>query len=626
MEKVKTQENKRKKSEEDKIKIPQQQNTKKIRADKVMDYFRVEWKILLAVTISGLIYNVGLLAGPWFEGQLAECLMNILTGKATFRSMLFLAVTYVSVIGSVQLARYIKRFYVRRFANNVNRRMKTILYRTLVHKSRAELGEEGIGNVITKAISDVDDCVEGMRKFTTEIFDTGIAMCCYIGMLLFYDWKLALISLIFPPISYAIAEKMKRVIQSTNASYKEEMGVLNTVTLDRISNAVTYRVFGCERQRQESYEKTLKDYERSAIHANIWNATLPPIYKVISATGVIFILYLGAKNIVGSGFTAWSIASFTTFLACYTKLSDKSSKAAKLFNAVHKAQISWNRIHPYMERAESAHQEDEKEISASKLARPSENHSEQKSSELKWKNVSFAYPNGKSNIFEQVCFSAKTGQIIGVTGPVACGKSTLGKIMLCEYPYQGEITYSGKEISKMPELLRNQMIGYLGHDVELLDDSVKENILMGDENENVWKWLKVVCMDQEVRNMEKKEDTTIGNGGMRLSGGQSERLSLARVLCHWRPILVLDDPFSALDQTTEEQVFRHLKELSKNRIVFLISHRLRLFPEMDQVIWLDQRQADCSTHEQLMKDNPLYQKLYFDQAQAKEEAQGENNE
>lgn len=586
----------------------------KIRADRILDYFRAEWKVLLAVTISGLIYNIGLLAGPWFEGQMAECLMKILTGKSTFRNMLFLALTYISVIGAVQSARYVKRFYVRRFSNNVNRRMKKILYRTLVHKSRAELEEEGVGNVITKAISDVDDCAEGMRKFTTEIFDTGIAMCCYIGMLLFYDWKLALISLVFPPISYMMAEKMKRVIQSAGACYKEQMGVLNAVTLDRISNAVTYRVFGCERARQRIYEKALTDYEHAAVRANIWNASLPPLYKVISTSGVIFILYYGSKNVLGNGFTAWNIAAFTTFFSCYTKLSEKSSKAAKLFNAVHKAQISWNRIRPYMERAASAGQKDEREIRATNMPVPVS----EKAPGLEWKNVSFSYPNGKENIFEHVSFSARAGQIIGITGPVACGKSTFGKIMLCEYPYQGQIFYSdfNKELSKLSEPIRNTMFGYLGHDVELMDDSVRENILMGDENEDVWKWLRAVCMDQEVQNMEKQENTRIGNGGVRLSGGQAARLSLARVLCHPRPILILDDPFSALDQTTEEQVFHHLRKLSKDRIVFLISHRLRLFPEMDQVIWLNQKHADCSTHEQLMKKNPLYQKLYSDQVQS----------
>lgn len=582
----------------------QRQKETVIHADRITDYFRVEWKVLLAVTISGIIYNVGLLAGPWFEGQMAECLMKILTGKAFFRQMLILSLLYVGVIGLVQLTRYIKRFYVRRFANNVNRRMKMILYRTLVHKSRAELEEEGVGNVITKAISDVDDCAEGMRKFTTEIFDTGIAMCCYIGMLIFYDWKLAVISLIFPPISYILAEKMKRVIQTSSAKYKEEMGVLNAVTLDRITNAVTYRVFGCEKQRQQIYEQTLEDYEHIAVRANIWNAILPPLYKVISVTGVLFILYYGSKNVLGNGFTAWNIAVFTTFFSCYIKLSDKSSKAAKLFNAVHKAQISWKRIRPYMERAESAYQEDDDEKKRKvQMTAPSA---------LEWKKVSFSYPNGKTNIFENVSFSAKTGQIIGITGPVACGKTTFGKIMLCEYPYQGQIFYQGAEISAMPEQQKNELIGYLGHDVELMDDSIKNNILMGD-NEDVWKWLKLVCMDQEVKQMGKQEDTLIGNGGVRLSGGQGARLSLARVLCHWRPILILDDPFSALDQATEKEVFHHLRELCQDRIVFLISHRLSIFPELDQVIWLDEKTAVCSTHEELMQTNPFYRKLYFDQ-------------
>lgn len=109
--------------------------------------------------------------------------------------------------------RYVKRFYVRHFANNVNRRMKETLYGNLVRKSRRELEQEGAGNVLTKAILDVDDCAEGMRKFTTEVFDTGVALATYAGMLLWYDWRLALLCMLFPPISYVLAEKMKVVVQ-----------------------------------------------------------------------------------------------------------------------------------------------------------------------------------------------------------------------------------------------------------------------------------------------------------------------------------------------------------------------------------------------------------------------------
>ena len=607
---------------------------KNFRPDRILAYFQVEWKTLIWITISGLVYNLGLMAGPWSEGKMVGCLMWILTGAARFSTMLRLALFYVIVIGTVQLARYIKRFYVRRFANDVNRRMKRILYRTLVHKSRVELEKEGAGNVITKAVSDVDDCVEGMRKFTTEIFDTGVALFGYVCMLLYYDWRIALISLIFPPFSYMIAEKMKAVVQRTGAAYKEETGRLNTETLDRITNAITYRVYGCERERGEHYEACLTEYEQSAVKANIWNAGLPPVYRVIAMAGTVMILYLGSRNIVGIGWTSWDVAAFTTFLSCYTKLSDKSSKAAKLFNAVQKAQVSWKRIHPYMERAAETVVEDEIAVREEKIS--IENCGEAMNAD--WEggtedktrmkevgkmekvitadHLTFAYP-GSDPIFRDISFTAMPGQIIGITGPVACGKSTLGRSFLCEYPYEGHLTYGSRELSSYTEQERSRIVGYLGHDPELLGDSVENNVLLGDDDD-VWTWLKAVCLDEEVREMEEKEKTVVGNSGVRLSGGQAARLALARTLCHKKPILVLDDPFSALDRRTEKQVFEHVKAYSKDRIVFLISHRLYLFPELDQVIWMDRKMGVCKSHERMMAENLQYAELYRAQVSQKE--------
>lgn len=607
---------------------------KNFRPDRILAYFQVEWKTLIWITISGLVYNLGLMAGPWSEGKMVGCLMRILTRAARFSTMLRLALFYVIVIGTVQLARYIKRFYVRRFANDVNRRMKRILYRTLVHKSRVELEKEGAGNVITKAVSDVDDCVEGMRKFTTEIFDTGVALFGYVCMLLYYDWRIALISLIFPPFSYVIAEKMKAVVQRTGAAYKEETGRLNTETLDRITNAITYRVYGCERERGEHYEACLTEYEQSAVKANIWNAALPPVYRVIAMAGTVMILYLGSRNIVGIGWTSWDVAAFTTFLSCYTKLSDKSSKAAKLFNAVQKAQVSWKRIHPYMEQAAETVVEDEIAVREEKIS--IENCGEAMNAD--WEggtedktrmkevgkmekvitadHLTFAYP-GSDPIFRDISFTAMPGQIIGITGPVACGKSTLGKSFLCEYPYEGHLTYGSRELSSYTEQERSRIVGYLGHDPELLGDSVENNVLLGDDDD-VWTWLKAVCLDEEVREMEEKEKTVVGNSGVRLSGGQAARLALARTLCHKKPILVLDDPFSALDRRTEKQVFEHVKAYSKDRIVFLISHRLYLFPELDQVIWMDRKMGVCKSHERMMAENLQYAELYRAQVSKKE--------
>ena len=563
--------------------------------DRILSYFKMQWPILLAVTVSGLIYNIGLLAGPWYEGQMTGCLVNILGGNAGYSDMLVLVISYVTVIAVVQISRYIKRFYVRRFANNVNRDMKEILYGSLVHRSRAQLEEEGAGNVMTKAILDVDDCVEGMRKFTTEIFDTGVALAAYAGLLLYYDWRLAILSMLFLPVSYVLAEKMKSNVQRTGAAYKEQSGALSAATLDRATNAITYRVYGREKEREQAYEANLTAYEKSAVRANIWSTAFPPLYRIISMIGVLFILYFGSKNVLGNGWKVWNVASFTTFLSCFIKLSVKSSHAAKLFNAVHKAQVSWKRIKPLMK--EDSYEDD------NRLLKPGI---------LEVSHVSFAYPGGEK-IYEDLSFLAAPGQIIGVTGAVACGKSTLGRTFLCEYPYEGRIRFLGKELSEMTKAERTGMVGYLGHDPELFNDTVRNNILLGDDDDPE-KYLKAVCFDGEVAEMEEGMDTIVGNGGIRLSGGQAQRLALARTLCHKRPVLILDDPFSALDRKTEEEVFANLRKLTADSIMILLSHRLYLFPQMNQVLWMEDGKVTAGTHEQILEKCPEYARLYEAQA------------
>ena len=578
--------------------------------NRVLSYFKAEWRALLIVTVSGLIYNIGLLTEPWFEGTMTGYLVEILKGTGQFSGMLMLVISFAVVTAVVQISRYVKRFYVRRFANNVNRRMKETLYGSLVKKSRASLREEGEGNIMTKAILDVDDCVEGMRKFTTEIFDTGVALTAYLCMLLWYDWRLTILCMLFPPISYVTAEKMKKVIQKAGAAYKEQSGRLSTATLDRAENAMTYRVFGLEKKRQAVYEENLTSYEKAAVKANIWNAAMPPIYRIISMAGVFFILYFGQKNVLGTGWQAWSIASFTTFLVCFVKLSVKSSSAAKLFNAVHKAQVSWNRIKPLLPQEEE-NKTDEVKVKKTPVEA------------LKVKHLSFTYPDGKK-ILDDISFSAKKGQIIGITGAVACGKSTLGKAFLCEYPYEGHITVDGAELQNMEQSVRTGIVGYLGHDPELFNDSVENNVLLGD-SKNSDTYLNAACIKQEVAEMTDGKNTLIGSGGTYLSGGQAKRLAFARTLCHDKPILILDDPFSALDKNTEKQAFVNLQALAKDSIVLLISHRLYLFPEMDGVIWMENGKAVTGTHEELLKTVPEYENLYTSQVHTTENGGAEHD-
>ena len=562
--------------------------------DSIAAYFRLEWLPLTLITLSGLAYNVGLLAGPWFEGRLAQCLADILGGNETAAAMTALAAGYILVTLLVQAARFVKRFYVRRFANNINRRMKGVLYANLVRQSRGALEKQGAGELMTKAISDVDDCAEGIRKFTTEVFDTGVALAGYIVMLFAYDRHLALLCMIFPPISYICAEKMKKPVQRAGAAYKKAAAALSAATLDRAKNAVTYRIYGCEDAQEARYEAALDGYEQAAVRANVWQAALPPLYLAASNLSVLFILWFGAKNVLGTGWRAWDIAAFTTFLSCFMKTAVKSSKAAKLFNAVQRAEVSWKRIKPMMKTPRALEP----------LAVPA-------AQRVEVSGLSFCYDGG-APIFEGVSFSAQPGDIIGVTGPVACGKSTLGRVFLCERPYGGSVRIGGRELSELSPREAASTVGYLGHDPELWNDTVEENVLCGEAGDAM-RFLALTALDGEVRAMEQGLRTVVGNGGVRLSGGQAQRLALARTLAHPRPVLVLDDPFSALDRRTEDEVFARLKACAQDRVVILISHRLYHFPELKQIVFMQGGKADVGTHEALCASVPAYRALYESQ-------------
>lgn len=563
------------------------------RSDRISSYFRAEWLALTLVTVSGLLYNVGLLATPWFEGRLTQCLADILGGKETARKMAALVAAYLVIVLVVQSARFVKRFYVRRFANHINRRMKGILYGNLVRSSRAALEQEGAGELMTKAISDVDDCVEGMRKFTTEVFDTGVVMVSYGVMLLVYDWRLALLSLMFTPISYFCAARMKKPVQRAGAAYKKAAGALSSATLDRAENAVTYRIYGCETVRAERYEQTLDAYETTAVKSNIWQSALPPLYLAASGAGVLFILWFGAKNVLGTGWRPWDIAAFTTFLSCFTKLTVKSSKVAKLFNSVQKAQVSWKRIKPLMKPPEP--------LEALNVPQPEP---------VTLEGLSFSY--GGAPVFSGLSLTAQPGDMIGVTGPVACGKSTFGRAFLCEAPYGGSLRFGSRELSSLSPREIAATVGYLGHDPELSTDTLRNNVLCG-SGQDALPYLAAVALDGEVRAMENGADTVVGSSGVRLSGGQAQRLALARTLAHPRPVMILDDPFSALDRNTEDTVFADLQEYAKDKVVFLISHRLYHFPQMRKIIFMEDGKTVVGTHAELMRSVPAYRLLYESQ-------------
>ncbi|MCM1540796.1 MAG: ABC transporter ATP-binding protein/permease [Blautia sp.] len=600
--------------------------------DRALSYFKPEKKILLLIAVGGIGFNGGMIAGPYFEGRLAQCLYECIQGQATGRDMLKLAGVYLSVIFFVQLMRTLKRFSGARLRNDLSRNMRHMLYNGIVHMSREEVERESTGAMMTKAVADVDASAQGMQQVTTEIFDTGVLLGSYLGMLLVYDWRLTLLACLFIPIAYVIALSLKGPVTRINERFKQTAGRLNQETLDRVNNAVTYRVYGREQDRDRSYEKILTEYEKNAVVSNLWGSATTPIYNTIAMGGVLFIIWFGGKNVLGTGWTVWDIGMFTTFVSCFTKFAQKVSSSARMFNNMQRALVSWRRIKPlFREYVE--------------LSRPDQGLSVD---QIKVENVTLAYP-GCEPVLRGISFEAAKGQVIGVTGAVACGKTALGKSFIGDVVYEGNIRLYGNALcgadegkktgahSRIPaagqafcgrsdaeekssqrtgcdlrdlnDVEKSGLIAYMGHEPELMSDSVRENILLGEQADTA-SLLRMVHMDGEVGLMPDGEDTYVGSGGQQLSGGQQARISLARTLCHSRSVMILDDPFSAVDQRTEREIFAELRKLAADRIILLLSHRLALFPETDGVLYLHDGTGTFGTHGELLEGNAEYASLY----------------
>lgn len=259
--------------------------------------------------------------------------------------MLILSVTYVAIIGTIQILRYFKRFYIRRFANSTSSTMRLMIYNNIMNKSIPDLDNENMGNLMTRVISDVDLCVEGMRKFTTEIFDTGVLMISYLITMFVYDIKITTLSIIFIPIAMVFAEELKSVIYKYSMDYRKKSSQVTDITYNAIENSMLYRVTGMEGKNRISYNDELLDLQNKAIKANILENSMQPVYNVIAMIGIIMVIYLGGIKVIEG---SWTIGNFSTYIAIFTAMAFKTSKVAKLFNSVQKSQVSWERIKPYL--------------------------------------------------------------------------------------------------------------------------------------------------------------------------------------------------------------------------------------------------------------------------------------
>lgn len=561
-------------------------------------YWLSQIPLCLAIALTGFLYNFGMLASPYFEGRLVDTI----SAQASLHDVLVLIGIFVGVITLVMISRALKRYTVRRFANNTTFAMRLILENNILHRPAPKGEEDSVGSLLAKVISDVEATVEGMRKLTTEIFDTVMMFFFYIVFLFLYDVTMTLYALIPVFVAIVVAFLMRKPIYRASMASRKANANLSSSTYDLYDNALTYRIYGRDKDNAKTYDGLLKDYEKKTVKSLTLTDLMIPFAEIIALLGLIPILILGpAKLIQGAKLSApipgimsesWTLGAFTTYLTTFVLLASKASKTAKLFGSIEKGLASWKRIKPliapYQDFAEPVVVDASDKLAIRDLTLTIE---------------------GKT-LIKDFNFEAKRGEIIGITGPIASGKSAFAKLFFQALPYAGSLACFGKEVKDYrPEEIAGTF-SLMPHHNELFTASIKDNIALG-EDKDVLPYLTDVAFTEDLESMPEKENTIVGNEGVKLSGGQQERLCLARSLYHRKSLLILDDPFASVDPKTEEEILSHLREECGDALVLLISHRLTSFKNLDSVIVFHGDGAvEVGKEETLLKTSELYQSLH----------------
>ena len=566
--------------------------------EKLTSYFKLSLPLMIMISISGILYNLGMLANPYFEGLLVDTISN---PETSLQQFLFLILIFVLTILLVQVFRAIKRYLVRRFNNNTVTTIRKTLYNNLMNESLLQLQNENMGQLLTRLQSDCFQTCEGLRKLTTEIFDTVFLFLFYIMYLCFYSVKMTLFALI--PVFFAIlfAFLMRKKIYQANVAAKKANARLSNETYSLFDHALLFRLYSRDEENLRRYDDVLKDYEKKNVRSELLSEMYVPISNVISLLGLLPIIYLGSAAVIDSvSFSLsvpyvmngnWTIGALTTYVTTFVLLSSKAIHTANLFSSIEKGLSSWKRIKPYIKPYQEYPR---KEIL--------------QGDSLVLRN--FSISTDERVLFHDLNLTCRKGEVVALTGMVASGKSYFGKVFLDEVLYSGSAVLFGKEVRDFTKGEIKGNVTYMGHRCELVSDTIRDNIAYGEEKD-VKPYLDMVDFNKDMESMGQKEETLVGNEGVKLSGGQQERIALARSFYHKKGLVILDDPFASVDIKTEHTIMNSLRKEAEDSIILFFSHRLSYFPYCDKIIVInDDGSLSTGTHESLLKDNRTYQELY----------------
>ena len=495
---------------------------------------------------------------------------------------------------------YIARYLMIIVGEGVKKKLQFDMLQSLINADTQNIDKKHSGKFISNLTYDVQHITNLLSSAILNLVKDSLTLIGLIGVMFFQNWKLALISLIMIPLASLASRNLGKRMGKVTTQAQEKSGTLTTYLVELFKNHKLTKIF-----QKENYETKRADIHLHGLMEKNKKITtllirMSPIMEVLTGIMIAILIYYSGKLIVNDEI---EVNNFFSFLAAMMLAYQPVRSLSTLNMVINQGISAASRILPIVDTVNTI-----KNIENAKTL-------EIKNSKINFENVFFKYEENEKNVLNNISLEFEGGKMTALVGHSGSGKSTILNLIPRFYQVQdGNIKIDNQSIYEVTINSLRENISLVSQETTLFDDTIKNNIKYANEHasdEEVLEVAKLSNSDEFIEKLPNKFETLIGENGVRLSGGEKQRISIARAMIKKSSIILLDEATSSLDSETEAKIQEALNILTKNKTTIVIAHRLSTILNSNNIYLIDSGKViDNGKHEDLIIKSKIYKNFY----------------